>query len=153
MNDTELMLKLKENYLRDLQKKEFDKFERARIVRSLLEDTGLTQREFAKRFGLSHSTVQDWLIFKEERKNEYEKLVEQGFTQTAIYRKMRNKNVDIVAVDVWGTDVSTNAVRLRRTTLDYTKNTVGILEKAVNDINQLIVHINLLDKKRKEVRG
>ncbi len=145
----QLIRTLKEHYVRDLQKKSFDKFERAQILKSMIKERGLSEREFGREFGIHHNTLQDWLMYdKPENKELFAEMREKGYKDTAIYRQMRLKNKSLI--DMFARHVSTESVNFRRVDkCEYTKETVYLLESAVNNLNQLIVHINLLEKKNK----
>lgn len=152
----ELISILKDRYVRDLQKKDIDKFERAELLRSMIEEMGVTQREFARLYGVPNGTLQDWLMYGTAIDQEkYEELKSQGYTASAIYRQIRKRTKqNFNALDVWAMESSQRARSYKSDKVVYhsTKSAV-LLDKLVNDINNLIVHINLLDKKAKKKDG
>ena len=76
-----------QRYIVDLRKAEIDKVERAQIIKKVIKDNDWSQREFARQFGFKHSTVQDWLLWDDER---VEQLKEKECNDTEIYRVLRN---------------------------------------------------------------
>ena len=147
----QLLSVLKDRYVRDLQKKDINKFERAELLRSMIEEMGVTQREFARIYGIPNGTLQDWLMFGgaiDEEK--YEELKSQGYTASAIYRQIRKRTKqNFNALDVWATECSHRARSYKSDKVVYhSSKSVELLEKMVNDVNNLIVHINLYEKKK-----
>ena len=150
----ELISILKDRYVRDLQKKDIDKFERAELLRSMIEEMGVSQREFARVYGVPYGTLQDWLMYGTAIDQEkYEDLKSQGYTASAIYRQIRKRTKqNFNALDVWAMESSLRARSYKSDKVVYhSTKSAALLDKLVNDINNLIVHINLLDKKSKKV--
>jgi hypothetical protein len=87
--DIEIGKKLKEGYVRDLQKPEIDPFERAAIIASVLEDKKWSVRELGRQWGFPKSTLEDWLLFNRISEEEYNELRKKGHTPTQIYRELR----------------------------------------------------------------
>ncbi len=78
------------NYFLDMRKKDINKRQRAELLATYLEENDKSQRELAKELGIPHSTIQDWLMINRISDEDYQKYVEQGMTDTAIYRMLRN---------------------------------------------------------------
>ena len=81
--------KLKKGYIRDLQKPNINKWERAKIIREVMRQENLNQTTFSKRYGFGRSQVQDWLLWDKITKEEYQKLKGQGLSDTDIYWILR----------------------------------------------------------------
>lgn len=82
---------MRENFVVDLKKPEIDQFERAVIIRKVLDEKKWSIREMAKQWGFSKSTLEDWLLFNKLTQEEYEKLLKKGMTHTEIYRSLREQ--------------------------------------------------------------
>lgn len=78
---------LRARYISDLRKPDIDNRERAIILKKVMEESGWSQRQLAREYGFNHSTVQDWLLWDDDR---VETLEEQGYSDTQIYRVLRN---------------------------------------------------------------
>ena len=89
--DQEIESRLRENFVVDLKKPEIDQFERAVIIRKVLDEKKWSIREMAKQWGFSKSTLEDWLLFNKLTQEEYEKLLKKGMTHTEIYRSLREQ--------------------------------------------------------------
>lgn len=83
--------RLRENFVVDLKKPEIDVFERAVIIRKVLDEKKWSIREMAKQWGFSKSTIEDWLLFNKLTQEEYENLLKKGMTHTEIYRSLREQ--------------------------------------------------------------
>lgn len=78
------------NYFLDLRKKDINKRERAVLLSRYLRENNMSQRQLAKDLGIPHSTVQDWLMINRIGEDEYNKFIEEGMSDTDIYRMLRN---------------------------------------------------------------
>lgn len=78
------------NYFLDMRKKDINKRQRARLLAKYLDDTGVSGRELARQLGIPKSTVQDWLLINNISESKYEDFKSRGFTDTDIYRMLRN---------------------------------------------------------------
>ena len=59
---------LKFNIIKLLEMKDLSTQEKGEFVKVVLKEEGISQREFARRHGLSHSTVQDWVSGRQMKK-------------------------------------------------------------------------------------
>lgn len=147
---------LSERYVYDLLKPEVDYFERAAILRELIDKKGWSQREFAAAYGIPNTTVQDWLLYNLISEDEYKKKVAEGYTHTAIYRTLRekrnlkgkgNNNKFIMIADV---DILLQEFRRRikelRTNKNYSPKTMSLIDETVNDLNSYGADINRWNK-------
>jgi len=143
---------LRERYVYDLLKPEVDYFERAAIIRELMEAKDLSQREFGLMYGVPHSTVQDWLLFNLISEDEYRKKVAEGYNHTAIYKALRDKrslngkgnnNKFLIIADV---DILIQEFRKRlkalRSGKNYSPKTMALIDETVNDLNSYGADIN-----------
>ena len=87
--------KLKVFFINDLRKPEFDKFERARLIKDYMGSHKLSIRRFASEFGFAKSTVEDWLLWNKISEDEYKEKIDSGFEHVEVYRGLRsNKRID-----------------------------------------------------------
>ena len=137
---------LVENYVRDLQKKELDKFERAAIIRQYIEDKHISQREFARRFGIPKSTVEDWLLYNNIHELDYSSMKKKGFNATEIYRLLReNKRKELLLQSALNKKLILMIDTLNRSTTvkGYTEETpdlINKLEKSINTFKYRLEH-------------
>lgn len=85
------MKKLLYNYIVDLKKKEIDRFERGKLIQHYLDLENTSIRQLSKELDISKSTIEDWLLINKLTKEEYQDLLDKGFTETDIYRTLREK--------------------------------------------------------------
>jgi len=92
---------LRQRYIADLRKDEIDKQERAQIIKRVVVENGWSQRELARQFGFAKSTVEDWLLWDDER---VPQLILRGLSDTEIYKVLRNnrKKVEKKVTSVTG---------------------------------------------------
>jgi transcriptional regulator with XRE-family HTH domain len=88
--------KLTFNHLLDLTKKNIDHFERAKILKELLEYKNISQRELAKQLNMPHSTMQDWYRWNEISMTDYKILKLKGYEHSQIYRLLKNNQIQNV---------------------------------------------------------
>jgi hypothetical protein len=139
------MTLLKENFIIDLKKKQIDPFARAAIIRSYMETKGLSGRELARQMGIPHSTVQDWLLWKDIDDKKYEELKSAGLTATSIYRSLREKKTTrtvITGFDSWLIEAKKN-VRGYSRGLDPTPRTPLLIDELVQELNNVAVSVNI----------
>lgn len=84
--------KLRLGFTIDLRKPEIDKFERATIIRKVMDDNSWSIRQLATEIGISKSTIEDWLLFSKLTEKKYEELKTKGVTDTEIYKTLRTKS-------------------------------------------------------------
>lgn len=89
MSDELIVATLSENYISDLSKPKIDKFERAAILRNLLDYKQMSIRRFAEKYGFKRSTVEDWLLYNRITPAEYKEQIDKGLKPIEIYRSLR----------------------------------------------------------------
>ena len=136
---------LRERYVSDLRKPEVDNKERAIILKMLCEKNGLSIRELASQFGFKKSTVQDWMLWDDERVDDMQS---KGFSDTEIYRVLRNntpakekkkgvkKDVTQALVDIKVKEMTTQ-IRLFLSQQKYSEETRTLLADLINQCNRL----------------
>lgn len=87
----EINSKLQLRYVSDLKKPEVEPFERAKIIRKVLNDNKWSIRQFAAEYGFANATVQDWLLFENITEEQYENLKANGVNHTEIYQTLRTR--------------------------------------------------------------
>lgn len=151
MNDSEIAAVLKQRYVLDLKKPDFDKFERANIIRSIMDDKGISIREFARINGLHRSTVEDWLVYDRISEEQYRSMVDKGLTRASIYRELRKdkKTVkEISALDTFLEEIKHKLRLYRKENLVPSRKTGDLINQLVNDLNNLHVEIELREKRK-----
>ena len=78
------------NFFLDMRKKDIDKRQRAVLLAKYLEDNKISSRALSEELGISHSTLNDWLLINRIPEDDYDKYKEDGMTDTSIYRMLRN---------------------------------------------------------------
>lgn len=148
--DQDLVIKLKERYVKDLQKPGIDKFERAKIIRSLLNDKKMSIREMAKQYDIPRSTIEDWLLYEKIDEGTYKELVDKGLTPKSIYQSLREGKRDPPTtnpVDIFLIEVR-NKIRSLKPE-QASSNTKLFLDELVNAANSFHCDINLKEKRKK----
>lgn len=141
--------KLIEHYIHDLQKTPLNKKERAEIITQYIEKNQISIREFARKFNLHHTTVMDWLLFKNIESKEWKEAIEKGFTTTQLYRNLRNhkKTITYNELEITIDEMRRKIVGYREKLLETTPHTNEIIEKLIQELKQLQVKITLDNKK------
>lgn len=86
----DIVRKLKAAYVCDLRKPEIDKLERARIIRSILNENKWSIRKMSMEFGIPKTTIEDWLLFEKLDAPQYAKLKGSDVKETELYRLLRS---------------------------------------------------------------
>ena len=131
----EIINKLKQNYIYDLNKKEIDKFERAAIIQDIINKEKLSQRAFAEKFGFAKSTVEDWLLWNKISREEVNQRLKDGQTESDIYRLLRDNKTKILSEFVnidFVLEKTIHKLNQEMEVSKYTKEKVDRLEKALN---------------------
>jgi DNA-binding transcriptional regulator YiaG len=143
---------LTQRYIRDLQKVDIDKFDRASIIRQYLDDNNLSIRRFAEEYGIPRSTVEDWLLWNKITEEKYNELLGQGLSHLQIYTSLRtNKSQpkqELEPIDFLLSKMS-ESVRLMIKTVknnDYSPQTIENIRQLRNQINILEMTIEKLSK-------
>lgn len=150
---------LKERYVVDCKKPDVLKEERARIIKSLLNDLNISINELGRRMNISKSTLQDWLLWDDPR---VDKLREKGATDAQIYRVLRNnRNKKKVSEKKKELDVSLMDEQIRSmasqikgyvTKLKYSGETEVLIAELVNQCNRFSAAIRRDISKPKVVK-
>ena len=88
--ENEIFSLLENNYIEDLKKNDLDKFERCKVLKSIMERHKLNPHTLAKKLNKPKTTIQDWLLYAKIDNKKYEKLKKEGFRDTDIFRSLRN---------------------------------------------------------------
>ena len=153
--DNAIANKLRENYVVDLKKPDIDSFERAVIIRKVLDERKWSIREMARQWGFSKSTIEDWLLFNKISEAEYEKLIKKGMTPTTIYRELRarktQEKVKIIGLDNEMRTLTKN-VKKAILKLEYSTETQVLINNLKNELNRLESAISRDINKVKEIK-
>lgn len=147
--ERDLIYKLQSNYVTDLQKKDIDLFERALIIRNLMNKEKLSIRAFALKYGFKRSTIEDWLLFDRITDEEYEAKLKAGFTAREIYKALRTRKKD---PPVYLTDLDrvlqecNTRVRNSISKARYSDNTPSIVSELKNNLNRYLM---VIERQRK----
>jgi len=156
--EKESFLLLGDWYTKDLTKREIDKFERASILRRMIDELSekegkvVSEREYARRYNINYSTLYDYLLYNCISKEEYAGLKAEGLTASAIYRYIRENKKDYkerphTEIDVWAVELKHKAKGYQNKNAVYTVNSEVLIEDAINELNSLVVAIRLANKK------
>jgi transcriptional regulator with XRE-family HTH domain len=86
MNNYETLF---EHFAHNLRRPDIDQRIRAELIQENMDLNHISQREFARRFGLKHSTVQDWLRISKLSVVDEKALLTSGLTKTDLYKALR----------------------------------------------------------------
>ena len=140
----EVVHKLQLNYVFDLQKNKIDPFERALIIRNILNKEGLSIRSFSTKYGFSRSTIEDWLLFDKITEEDYKKKLKAGFTAKEIYRALRTRKkeppVYLTDLDRMLAECSTK-VRCGLSKAKFSEKTPSIISELQNNLNRYLIKI------------
>jgi hypothetical protein len=173
MNNEEKVINiLKKRYVSDLAKPDLDIFERAAILRSLMEEEDWTMQEVGEQCGKNKHTIRDWLLFDQISEKEYANLRKNGVRHVDIFHALRTKSGGGVAslqsrsdtkgelgdIESWAKEIITTARNYRKNRASISQKinvkTENLLNDAANEINNLIVELRLIEKsKNKKENG
>lgn len=162
MSTDDSFMLLGEWYIKDLTKKDIDKFERAAIIRRYINNKktinkSYSIREFAKENNLHHNTVGDWLLYDLISEEEYNKLKASGLSESSIYRHLRNNKAVVQTrshseINAWAEETIRRAREYKRNKVSIVSTTnsktENLLNDAANEINSLIVELRLVEKSK-----
>lgn len=147
------------NYMLDLRKKDIDKHDRAKIIDEYLKANNISQRELARQLGIPHVTLQDWLMMTRLPKRQYTELLDEGITETKIYKVLRahkdKKGSEIVKIALETQDETSLDLKLIAMTKELSSyihkpevssDTSYLLSRLKNVINKIEMYIS---KRRK----
>ena len=135
MNNYETLF---EHFAYGLRKPELDPRKRAEIIKGYMDQKQVSQREFAKRFGFPHSTIQDWLRILRLPLKEEQALIDTGMTKTDVYKALRQSNeTDVMEMNELDFKIAalTDVLSRTNTTKKISRVTVEkieLLKKAIN---------------------
>jgi len=134
-------------------KKDIDKFEKAKIVKQYMELKNLSIRKFATRFKIAKSTVERCIIWNRITEKEYKALKDKGLTDGKI-RAMISSPVEMNVTELLkksSLDYELEAMirQLKKNSQDpnYTEFTIELLKKAHNQLNIIEMRIERRIKK------
>lgn len=85
----------------DMKKKDIEPIGKAKLIQEYMDINGITGRQMAKRIGIPHSTLQDWLRWNRITHEEYDRLTKEGHNHMDIYKSLRGGALaDKKAIDV-----------------------------------------------------
>lgn len=149
--NVDILKKLTDHYIRDLQKKEIDRFERAKLLQAHIDSEGISQRELGRRYGISKSTVEDWLLWNNITEERYNALIREGASHTDIYRSLREDRGETKS-ELTTTDVLLkkliSEVRTHTKTCGMSTETITLLHALRNELNILEMKLEQQAKKR-----
>lgn len=137
-----------ENFFLDLKRKDIGETEKAEVIRTYRNAHHLTQRAFGRKFGIPHSTVQDWERILKLSTEQVSLLKEQGFSRTDIYRELRNnqKNPSAVAATKFIDIELKKAIQIVRPlvkdSVDYSTETLMLIKELINCCNRLLMRVD-----------
>lgn len=150
MNNLEILDKLMKNYVLDQKKSEINVFERAQIIRSILEKEEISVRTFATKYGLNRSTVEDWLMYNRIDEQEYRRLRDKGISMTAIYANLREKKTEAPSkseIDFFLQEIKVKAKHYRNDEVNGTPRTMLLIEESIQELKQLATALIIKQKK------
>lgn len=149
--------KLHKIFLADLLKPEVDKFERAKILKQIMLDEGLSQRGFVEKYNivavrlgkkkLTKSTIDDWLLYGKLTRKQFEAIQAKGLNSTQIYRLLRTGRVEAPKkikeiIDTPDIDLELKIMIQRLeyalNKVAYRQSTIELLDKLKKTINHLM---------------
>jgi len=149
--------KIIHNWLMDFKKKEVSNFERAKVINEYLTEKKLSQRELAKQLDMSHSTLQDWMIWNNLTEKEYNKLIKKGLTETDIYRLLRDGKKEekkkLMGITKLDSDLNTCIKKLRphiNTTKESSAKTTVLIEELKKVLGDLLAAMEYAELGKKK---
>jgi len=148
--------RLREGYVFDLKKKDFDHFERAAVIRQVLDDKGWSIRAMAREYNIPRSTIEDWLLYNRIEQEEYGRLISEGYSHTQIYHTLRNNKSNkssrpVVSERLTDLDVYLNGLHREvgkyKRNLAYSARSRELIDVVINDLRELKSNINIAEKK------
>lgn len=86
---------LLKSFFMDFKKKPVNPKERAELLKDFRKAKGWSQRQLASELGISHSVIQDWELWNNISAEQIRTAKGCGFTNTDIYRSLRNHDEKI----------------------------------------------------------
>jgi transcriptional regulator with XRE-family HTH domain len=131
-----------ENYARDQTKMELNNIQRALLLDEYRRKTGISGRELGRRLGLSHSVIQDWLRWIKIEPKTYLSLKNDGLSDTAIYRMLRNGDDSPTAHLLTQLDITFRRLTETSSSIQYAdENALTLIKKISNESRRLELKI------------
>jgi hypothetical protein len=144
------------NIFCDFKKKNIDQIEKAKLIKTYIEEKGISQREFARQFGIPHSTVQDWLLWDRVTPEQRKEMHKNGLKDYEIYDLLRNnkhmspKEVDNKLVKKneldYELEQAISNLKIFKGIIHCSKDTVNLISDLQEVLNRLLFKI---EKERK----
>lgn len=124
------------NYLVEFRRKELNKIDRAKLIRSFMNENNLSERKIGIIMGKSHSTIHDWLLFEKVTPEMLEELEMKNVSEATLYKLLRkNKKEEYVSQYLERVTHLDNLLVLYNQNLknyvnkdQYTKDTLSLLD-------------------------
>lgn len=99
MNISEELLN---NIILDWKKRDITPTEKSRLLKEYMKECNISERELARRLGISHSTMQDWVSMRQKKKYHESKLFEVKTLVDRLYYILstRNEPIDNYTLDL-----------------------------------------------------
>lgn len=158
INEQKVVEILKQRYLCDIIKKDVDKFERAAILKSIMQENKWDMSDLSRKFDIDTSTIRDWLLYNQITPKQYEAQRKKGLSATQIFHVLRKKNgiqnvydtlSKVEGLDSWIVSTRNSVKKYKSFSRTiHTDKTLVLLADLIDDLNNLHVHISLLEKKK-----
>lgn len=153
--NTKIQETIENNFINDLRKPEIGKFEKALILRTIIDRQQESLRSFAKKHNIPTTTLYGWLLFNKISEEEYNTKLQQGKTHTQIYNELRKtekpkklNEIETTKELIQEINKRIKNIRIKRT-YECTQETEELIKTLINELNQILVQIELSDKKTK----
>lgn len=137
-----------ENTIVDWKKKDVHPVDKGKLLESYCKYKRISQRELARRTGMSFSTLQDWMMFSKYEKNDYDELLRSGHSKTEIYKLIRENKakpkeevVKITYTDSILKKFISELQSLRREK-KFSSATVWLIKQAKDELNHLEMYVD-----------
>ena len=144
----EIKNKLTHNYLLEMNKKQIDKLERAKLVKDYIESKNISVRELARQLNMPHSTLNDWIMWNNIEKNDFDKMKNNGLNDRDVYRELRNnksdkekKFVETLKIDLELEKSISTLKKLARKNVLYSEKTEDAIIELQDILNKISMYI------------
>lgn len=142
--------RLRQRYVLDLKKPEIDIFERAEIIRAIMEEEGLSVRQYAEKNGMAKSTVDDYLLYNRISEEEYKRQIAKGIGKETIYRNLRHKKTEPPTnydIDLFFQEIKVKSKHFRNNDTPVSPKTALLVEETIDELRHLASNILMKQKK------